>query len=145
MDTSLAHHKPRRLDTSSFLPNCLPSVIALSPSGDHLAVGCSNGDIRIWKLPLGEDTAATHRVTINDEINELQDAGVSSVSWASDTLVTFGRKNGLVTFAKLDYVSSCVSTLLLAPAPHFLAGERKPQCHEYGSGRLPSTDSTHLA
>ena len=90
MDISLAHHKPRRLDTSSSLSNCLPSVIALSPGGNHLAVGCSNGDICIWKLPLGEDTAATHRVSMH----ELRDVGISSAAWVSDTLVTFGRKNG---------------------------------------------------
>ncbi|KAF9644389.1 hypothetical protein BDM02DRAFT_3190661 [Thelephora ganbajun] len=109
MDTSLAHHKPRRLDTSSSSSDCLPSVIALSPSGDHLAVGCSNGDICIWKLPLGEDTTATHRVSIHD----LQGVGISSATWVSDTLVTFGRQNGLVAVVKLDYVKESLSIMNL--------------------------------
>jgi len=104
MDTSLAHHKLRRLDTSSFF-NCLPSAIALSPSGGHLAVGCNNGDICIWKLPLGEDTAATHKVSIHGP----QDSGILSATWVSDTLVMLGRENGLIAVVKLDYVSSYVS------------------------------------
>ena len=43
------------------------------------------------------------------DVNGVQDVGVSSVAWASATLATFGRKNGLVTVAKLDYVSSHAS------------------------------------
>jgi hypothetical protein len=61
MDSSLANYKPRRLQTSG-----TPSVIALNRSGDHLAVGCDNGDICIWKLPLGDDPMATHKVCIGD-------------------------------------------------------------------------------
>lgn len=100
MDTSLARHKPRRLDTSPF-SGSLASVIALSPNGSHLAVGCGNGDVLIWRLPLGEDTAATHRVSIQD----VTDADVLSAAWASDALVMLGRKNGLVAVIHFDYVS----------------------------------------
>ena len=105
MDTSLVRHKIRRLDTSSSLFDCLPSTIVVSPSGDHLTIGCSNGDIYIWRLPLGEDMAATHKVSIHDT----QDAGISSATWVSNTLVMLGRKNGLIAVIKLDYVSSYVS------------------------------------
>lgn len=101
MDASPSHYKPRRLDTSPSLSNRLPSVIALSPGGDHLAVGCSNGDIFIWRLPLGDDIRASHRVLFPDVHNP----GISSVTWVSNTLMVFGRDNGLVGVAKLDYVS----------------------------------------
>jgi len=104
MDTPLTGHRPRQLDPGFSLSDFLPSVIALNPSGDHLAVGCSDGDICIWKLPLKEDTALTHRLSIRG----LQGVGISSATWVSDALAAFGRENGLVAVVKLDYVSSYV-------------------------------------
>ena len=97
MDVSLAHYKSRRLKTSG-----TPSAIALNPSGDHLAVGCSNGDICIWKLPLNDYATPTHMVSIN----ESSGVEVSSILWISDTLLTSGRRNGLIGVVHFDYVST---------------------------------------
>jgi hypothetical protein len=76
-----------RLKTSG-----IPSAIALSPGGYHLAVGCSNGDICIRKLPLDDDASPAHHVGIN----EWSGVDISSILWASDNLVTLGRRNGLL-------------------------------------------------
>jgi len=102
MDIPLDRYKSHSLKTSG-----TPSAIALNHSGDHLAVGCDNGDICFWKLPLEEDeTTADHRISFNG----WDGVEVSSILWFSDTLVTFGRRNGLVAVVKLDYVSVDVVT-----------------------------------
>lgn len=120
MDTSFAHHKPHRLKTSG-----IPSAIALNLSGDHLAVGCSNGDICIWRLPLEGDAPPTHKVCINEWCG----VEVSFILWISDTVVTVGRRNGLMAVIKLDYVSGYVSTVsVLSPCNPTETGE--PQCSE---------------
>ena len=106
MDVSLSHHKPRCLNTGG-----IPSIISLNPCGDHLAVGCTNGDICFWWLPLDDDTTPTHRVLINLPQNGIE---VSSILWVSDTLVTLGRRGGLMTVVNLDYVSAHVP---IAPSP----------------------------
>src|ERR1700753_3287989 len=105
MDNSLSRHKPRRLKTSG-----IPSAIALSPGGDHLAVGCGNGDICIWRLPLDDDATPAHHVGIN----EWSGVDISSILWVSDTLVALGRRNGLLAVINLDYVSAHVPA---APSP----------------------------
>lgn len=134
MDVSFAHYKPRRLKTDG-----TPSTIALNPGGDHLAVGCSNGDICIWRLPLDDDATPTHKVCIN----EWSGVEVSSVLWVSDTLVTLGRKNGLIAVIKLDYVSPLVPTASVTlPCDPTEPGE--PQCGELGSQRPQPSNSVHL-
>jgi WD40 repeat protein len=114
MDTPLFCNKPHRLKTSG-----IPSAIALNPSGDHLAVGCSNGDICIWRLPLEDDALLpTHKVCIN----EWSGVGVLSALWVSDTLVAFGRRNGLIAVIKLDYVRAHVRRPLF-PLPTILQSQ----------------------
>lgn len=117
MDASHAQYKSHRLKTHG-----TPLAIALNHSGNHLAVGCDNGDICFWKLPLEDKTTADHRVSFS----EWGGAEVSSVLWFSDTLATFGRRNGLVAVAKLDYVSVDVTT---APTftPYGFAESPEPQ------------------
>lgn len=124
MDVPLAHYKLHRLKT-----NGTPSTISLNPGGDHLAVGYSNGDICIWKLPLDDDTTPTHRVCIK----ECSGAEVSSILWVSDTLVTFGRRNGLVAVVKLDYVSSRVPTISVSQISCIPTDPGEPQRSEFGS------------
>lgn len=108
MDVSLARYKPRRLKTEG-----IPLAIALNPGGDHLAVGCSNGDICFWRLPLDDDAAPAHKVCIC----EWSGVEVSSVLWLSDRLVAVGRRNGLIAVVKLDYVSALIPTASI-PLPH---------------------------
>ena len=71
-----------------------------------MVVGCVNGDTYIWKLPLEDGTTATPRV----QINNWNGAEVLSILWVSDSLVTFGRRNGLMAVVKLDYVGAYVPT-----------------------------------
>ena len=122
MDTSLARYKSRRLETRG-----APSAIALNHSGDHLAVGCDNGDICFWKLPLEEDeTTADHRISFSD----WDGVEVSSILWFSDTLATFGRGNGLVAVTKLNYVSADVTTASTF-TPYGFSESTEPQRCEF--------------
>jgi hypothetical protein len=58
---------------------------------------------------------ATHKVCIGD----WDGVEVSSVLWFSDTLVTFGRRNGLIAVVKLDYVSVYVTTASISPLQYY--------------------------
>ena len=76
-----------------------PTVLDVSPDGNHLAAGDGAGGVYIWGLG---DLELYHLLpSCND-----RGYSVTSLTWFDRDFIVYGRQNGLLAVAQLDYVMS---------------------------------------
>lgn len=91
-------HKPHKSHVLRTVTD--PTVISINPSGEYLAVGCTNGNMHIYKLrSVGE--GLLHTLTADPGWGGV---AISSASWISTDVLLCGRMGGLALVVKMDDV-----------------------------------------
>lgn len=78
-----------------------PTVVSINPEGTFIAVGCADGSVLVWRLRSYELLCQT-----SPPLNEqcAAEVYVTNMTWMSNGLLVFSRKNGLMSMLLIGKV-----------------------------------------